>query len=271
MELWESFLLGLIQGITEFLPISSSGHLVLGQYFLGLQNDGGITYEIVVHFGSLVSIVIYYRNDVFQLLKTAFGIITKPGVIMKPSSMTKDQQLVGLILISMIPALLVGLLLKSTVESAFESPVWVSVMLLVTGTLLLSTKFVSKGADGIRLKHAIGMGLAQAVAILPGISRSGSTIAIGQHLGLSREECARFSFLMVIPVIAGAMILELGELGATGVQPDAAVLLMGFLTSAISGFFALSVLIHVIKKFGIQWFAVYCYVVGAFSLWYFLG
>ncbi len=271
MELWESFLLGLIQGITEFLPISSSGHLVLGQYFLGLKNDGGITYEIVVHFGSLVSIMFYYRNDVLQLVKTTFGILAKPATVLKPSSMTKDQQLVGFILISMIPALLVGLLLKSRVETAFESPLWVSVMLLVTGTLLLSTKFIGKGAEGIRAKHAIGMGLAQAVAILPGISRSGSTIAIGQHLGLSREECARFSFLMVIPVIAGAMILELGELSTATLQANAAVLVTGFLTSAISGFFALSLLIHVIKKFGIQWFAGYCYALGAFSLWYFLG
>jgi len=270
MELWESFLLGLIQGITEFLPVSSSGHLVLGQHFLGMNNDGGITFEIVVHFGSLVSIVLYYRNDVLGLVKSAIGLIRSPKIVLKPSAMSPDQQLVGLILISMIPALVVGLLLKSTIESAFESPVWVSAMLLVTGTLLLSTKFVKKGAHSIGTKHAVGMGLAQAVAILPGISRSGSTIAIGQHLGLSREECARFSFLMVIPVIAGAMILELGELGSSGASVDLPILLTGFLTSAISGFFALKFLIHVIKKFGIQWFAVYCYALGSFSLWYFL-
>jgi len=271
MELWESFLLGLIQGITEFLPISSSGHLVLGQHFLGLQNDGGITFEIVVHFGSLVSIVLYYRKDVIQLMYSAFSIAVKPRLLLNPSQMSADQQLVGLILISMIPALLVGLFLKSSIETAFESPVWVSAMLLVTGTLLLSTKFVKKGTKGIGLKHAIGMGLAQAVAILPGISRSGSTIAMGQHLGLTREECARFSFLMVIPVIAGAMILELSELGNSGASVDVPVLMTGFLTSAISGFFALSFLIHIIKKFGIQWFAIYCYLVGSFSLWYFLA
>ena len=271
MELWESFLLGLIQGITEFLPISSSGHLVLGQHFLGLENDGGITFEIVVHFGSLVSIVLYYRSEVLQLVKSAFSLLKNPSVLLRPSEMTTDQKVVGFILVSMIPALIVGLLLKSTIESAFESPVWVSTMLLVTGTLLLSTKFVKKGVDGISLKHAVGMGIAQAVAILPGISRSGSTIAIGQHLGLSREECAKFSFLMVIPVIAGAMILELGELGSSGVSVDMAVLLTGFFTSAISGFFALSFLIHVIKKFGIQWFAIYCYALGLFSLWYFLA
>jgi undecaprenyl-diphosphatase len=271
MDLWESFLLGLIQGITEFLPISSSGHLVLGQYFLGLQNDGGITYEIVVHFGSLVSITVYYRKEVLELLRSGIGMLIKPGIFLTPSSMTKDQQLVGFILISMIPALLVGLLLKSTIEGAFESPVWVSAMLLVTGVLLLSTKFVKKGSGGVGLKHAVGMGLAQAVAILPGISRSGSTIAIGQHLGLNREECARFSFLMVLPVIAGAMILELGDIGSSGMSVDVPVLVTGFLTSAISGYFALSFLIHVIKKFGIQWFAVYCFGLGIFSLWYFLG
>jgi undecaprenyl-diphosphatase len=271
MELWESFLLGLIQGITEFLPISSSGHLVLGQHFLGLQNDGGITYEIVVHFGSLVSIVIYYRKEVMQLIYSAFGMLAKPRLLLKPSELSVDQQLVGLILISMIPALLVGLFLKSSIESAFESPVWVSAMLLVTGTLLLSTKFAKKGTEAVGIKHAIGMGLAQAVAILPGISRAGSTIAIGQHLGFKKEDCARFSFLMVIPVIAGAMILELSELGSSGASVDVPVLVTGFLTSAVSGIIALSFLIHVIKNFGIHWFAIYCYALGLFGLWYFLA
>lgn len=271
MDLWESFLLGLIQGITEFLPISSSGHLVLGQYFLGLQNNGGITYEIVVHFGSLVSIVLFYRKDVVQLVMSAVTMLAKPMLLFSPSKLPKDQLLVYLILISMIPALLVGLFLKSSIETAFESPVWVSVMLLVTGTLLLSTKLATPEQNVIGSKHAIGMGLAQAVAILPGISRSGSTIAIGQHLGLSREECARFSFLMVIPVIAGAMILELGELGTNGVAVDVSVLMVGFITSAVSGFFALTFLIKVIKRFGIHWFAMYCYGLGLFCLWYFLS
>jgi len=270
MELWESFLLGLIQGITEFLPISSSGHLVLGQYFLGLQNNGGITYEIVVHFGSLVSIVLFYRKDVAQLIGSAFALLAKPLLLLSPLKLPKDQLLVFLILISMVPALLVGLFLKSSIESAFESPVWVSVMLLVTGTLLISTKFAPLGRDTLGTKHAFGMGLAQAIAILPGISRSGSTIAIGQHLGLSREECARFSFLMVIPVIAGAMILEMGEIGSSGVAVDIPVLLVGFVTSAVSGYFALSFLIQVIKRFGIHWFALYCYALGLFCLWYFL-
>jgi len=270
MDLWESFLLGLIQGITEFLPISSSGHLVLGQHFLGIQNDGGITFEIVVHFGSLVSIVLYYRKDVLALIMSALELVMKPSVFLNPAEMSKDQLLVGYILISMIPALLVGLLLKSSIESAFESPVWVSSMLLVTGILLLSTKFAKKGTNTIGVKHAIGMGFAQAVAILPGISRSGSTIAVGQLLGLSRDECARFSFLMVIPVIAGAMILEIAELGNAGVSVDVPILAVGFLSSAISGFFALTFLIHFIKKFGIQWFSAYCFAFGSISLWYFL-
>lgn len=270
MDLWESFLLGLIQGITEFLPISSSGHLVLGQYFLGLENNGGITYEIVVHFGSLVSIVAFYRNDIGQLIRNTFELLAKPSVLASPTKLPKEQQLVYLILVSMIPALLVGLFLKSSIESAFESPVWVSAMLFVTGTLLLSTKLASPGRESLGFKHAVGMGLAQAVAILPGISRSGSTIAIGQHLGLSREDGARFSFLMVIPVIAGAMILELGDIGSSGALVDIPVLLIGFITSAVSGYVALSFLIQVIKRFGIHWFALYCYGLGLFCLWYFL-
>lgn len=271
MDLWESFLLGLIQGITEFLPISSSGHLVLGQHFLGIQDDGGITFEIVVHFGTLVSIVLYYRKDVLALIMSAVELVMKPSVFLNPADMSKEQLLVGYILVSMIPALLVGILLKSTIESVFESPMWVSAMLLVTGIILLSTTFAKKSTNTIGIKHVYGMGFAQAVAILPGISRSGSTIAVGQLLGLSREECARFSFLMVILVIAGAMILEIAELGTVGVSVDVTALVVGFFTSAISGYFALTFLIHVIKKFGIQWFSAYCFALGSISLWYFLS
>lgn len=271
MDLWESLILGLIQGLTEFLPISSSGHLVLMQYILGLDHDKGITFEIVVHGGTLLSILIYYRSEIAELFKSAFTLLRSPSLIGNFSKQDDGQRLVLFILLSMIPALLVGLFLKSYIETAFESPIWVCFMLLVTGTLLFSTRFIKESSKIITFKHALGMGLAQAIAILPGISRSGSTIAMGQHLGLNRDQSARFSFLMVIPVIAGAMILELKDIGDANEVVDWGVMLAGFVAAAISGYFALSVLIQVVKRYGIHVFAVYCWLVGIIGLWYFLG
>lgn len=265
MDLWDSFLLGLIQGITEFLPISSSGHLVLAQALLGVESDHGITFEVVVHFGSLCSILVFYRAEVFGLIKGALSLLRHP---LKPEP---EERLVLMVLASMVPALVVGLLLKDHIESAFDSPVWVCCMLIVTGFVLFSSRFAPNGTRQLTYRSAIGMGLAQAVAILPGISRSGSTITAGQHLGLSREESARFSFLMVIPVIAGAMVLELGDIGTAAPGHSWTVLLVGFLTSALSGYYALSFLIHLVKRRGIQMFAWYCWLIGGGCLWYFLS
>lgn len=169
----------------------------------------------------------------------------------------------------MIPALLVGVFLKSYIEVAFESPFWVSSMLIITGMILFSTKFIKSGTKNLDPFRAAGIGLAQAIAILPGISRSGSTIAMAQHLGLSRDESARFSFLMVIPVIAGAMLLELLDLSKSQLSLDVLPLLVGFFSSAISGYLALVFLIKVIKRFGIHWFAFYCWGIGLLGLWYF--
>jgi len=271
MDLWESLLLGLIQGLTEFLPISSSGHLVLMQYILGLDHDKGITFEIVVHGGTLLSILIYYRAEITELIKSAFTLLRSPSLIGNIRKLDEGQRLVLFILISMIPALLVGLFLKSYIETAFESPVWVCFMLLVTGTLLFSTRYVKESTSKITTKHAIGMGIAQAIAILPGISRSGSTIAMGQHLGLNRDQSARFSFLMLIPVIAGAMILELKDIGKANEVIDWGILFAGFVAAAVSGYAALALLLHVVKRYGVHVFAGYCWFVGIIGLWYFLG
>jgi undecaprenyl-diphosphatase len=274
MELWEAFLLGIIQGITEFLPISSSGHLVLMQSLLGFQSTEGITFEIVVHFGSLVSILIVYRSDLKMLLKAALGLLARPQqmftVARSYDAPHEAQRWVLFVLVSMLPAVVIGLLFKSSIEVAFKSPIWVSWMLLATGTMLFSTRTLKPSATPLRLRHAIGMGLAQAVAILPGVSRSGSTISAGLQLGLDREQAARFSFLMVIPVILGAMGYEaLGLLEA--VEPlDLAVLFTGFVSSLLMGWLSLTFLIQVIKRYGIHWFAYYCWAVGLVGLWYFI-
>lgn len=270
MELIDSFLLGLIQGLTEFLPVSSSGHLVLGSALLGGEIDKSITFEVVVHFGTLCSIVVYYREKLWEMTRSAWNLVAGPGTVSEKSASDPNIYLIGLILLSMIPALIVGLTLKDWIEDVFLNPLMVSFMLLVTGTILWSTRFCDSFTNSVRPGSAFAIGVAQAIAVLPGISRSGSTISLGLWLGIKREEVANFSFLMVLPVIAGAMLFEVKEMIEVGVPMDAgAGLLIGFLTAFVSGYFALKYLIIMLKTKGIHPFAYYCWALGGVGLLWF--
>lgn len=267
MDILQSFLLGLIQGLTEFLPISSSGHLALGRFFLGADTEVGITFEVVVHFGTLCSIVIYYKKELADLIRAGFSFLGAPA-------QKKDDpqvKIILFILVSMIPALIVGFTLKDYVEEIFMTPVLVCGMLIVTGVILFLTKFAKDPEGEVTLGKSFVIGLAQAFAMIPGISRSGSTISTALYLGIKREDAANFSFLMVIPVIAGAMLLQIKEMIEIGVS-DAQVLslVVGFLTSFISGYYALKYLIIILKKKGFHYFAYYCWIVGGAGLAYFL-
>jgi len=270
MELIDSFLLGLIQGLTEFLPISSSGHLVLGEALIGDNLDKSITFEVVVHFGTLCSIVIYYRKKLADMLTSLWQLVKSPSQAKELYERDDNVKLSGFILLSMIPALIVGLTLKDQIENIFLNPLMVSFMLLVTGTILFITRFRMDFPNRIGYGNAFGIGLAQAFAILPGISRSGSTISLGLYLGVKREEVANFSFLMVIPVIAGAMLFEVKDMIELGIPFDDALgLLVGFFAAFISGYFALKYLIIMLQNRGIHPFAWYCWAVGLIGLYYF--
>jgi len=215
-----------------------------------------------------------YRSDLRVLLSEALGLLQGPkqlfSLLSSNDASHDSQRWVMFIVISMIPAVIVGVLFKSSIEVAFKSPVWVSWMLLATGAMLFSTRTINHASTRLRLRHALGMGLAQAVAILPGISRSGSTISAGLQLGLDREQAARFSFLMVIPVILGAMGYEALSLLETTESINLPVLFTGFFSSLIMGWICLTFLIQVIKRYGIHWFAYYCWAVGLLGLWYFV-
>ena len=270
MEIIDSFLLGLIQGLTEFLPISSSGHLVLGEALLGGKMDKSITFEVVVHFGTLCSILIYYRKKIQDILSSLWDLLLHPNQFSNKVSTDSNIKLSGFILLSMIPALVVGLTMKEMIENVFLNPFTVSIMLLVTGIILFSTRFRDQFTNNVSTGSAFGIGLAQALAIMPGISRSGATISFGLYLGIDRKEVANFSFLMVIPVIAGAMLLEVKTMIAMGIPMTAFWdLLIGFLTSFISGYFALKYLIIILSNKGIHPFAWYCWAVGVAGLIYF--
>ncbi len=281
MDLIEAFILGVLQGITEFLPISSSGHLVLGKILLGSEVESGITYEVVVHFGTLVSIMYYYRTELGRLFFSGVHFLLNPA----KEKENKDVYFLGMILISIIPAFIVGFTLKDQVEAIFSNPLLVSLMLLFTGVLLFSTKFVPNriqendsfhaaaavGEAPIGIAKSFAIGLAQAFAMIPGISRSGSTITMALWLGVDRETAANFSFIMVIPVIGGAMLLQVLDLLEVGIQGAALqVLVVGFLSSAISGYFALKYLIIILKKSGFYLFSFYCWAVGLLGVWLFM-
>lgn len=270
MEIIDSFLLGLIQGLTEFLPVSSSGHLVLGKALMSNNLEKGITFEVVVHFGTLCSILIYYREELTEIVKSLIGWAASPGEFRGKMEVDPNIKLSGYILLSMIPAVVVGLTLKDQIEELFLNPVTVSFMLIVTGSMLFATKFRVHFPKRVNARKSFAIGLAQAFAILPGISRSGSTISLALYLGVKREEAANFSFLMVIPVIAGAMAMQLLEIAEAGMRFEAVMdLVVGFLTAFISGYFALKYLIVLLKTKGIHPFAWYCWAVGGLGLFYF--
>lgn len=270
MELLESILLGILQGVTEFLPVSSSGHLVLAQELLNRNLDQGITFEIVVHFGSFFSILIYFWSRLISILKNFFIYISRPALYVSEWKNNYDARISVYILLSMIPAGVVGFTLRSNLESAFSSPVLVSGMLLVTGSILFLNKFITPKEGKVTPKNALIMGIAQAFAMIPGISRSGTTITTGVLLGMKRDDVADFSFLMLLPVIAGAMLLEVMELLETGGSDMAALsLLAAFFASLISGYYSLKFLLKLFKQKGLHYFAYYCWTVGILGIIYF--
>lgn len=270
MDLIQSILLGILQGITEFLPVSSSGHLALARALIGKNLQPGITFEIVVHFGSFCSIVVYYRKMIGEIISDFFCSITPKGLKTGRYKSDPNTLLVFFILISMIPAMIVGFTLKDPIEELFLNPFFVSLMLIVTGILLFLTRFVKNPEKEMNGWRAILMGIAQSLAVIPGISRAGSTISTGLYFGINRNIAATFSFLMVLPVLAGAMILEIKDVLEIGLDSVSfGGLSAGFFASFISGYVALSYLIKLLKREKFHYFAYYCWAVGIGGVIYF--
>ena len=271
MDLLQALLLGILQGITEFLPVSSSGHLALARALLGRELMPGITFEIVVHFGSFCSIVVYFRARIAEIIRDLFASFRPKGIKSGRYLHDENTRYSMIILLSMIPAMIVGFTLKDPIEELFLNPVVVSCMLLVTGTLLFSTRFVKNPQKKVDAKRGLLMGIAQSLAIIPGISRSGSTISVGLFSGMNRDSVANFSFLMVLPVLAGAMLLELLEIFEHGIEYAAVIaLVVGFFASFLSGYFALKYLIILLKREKFHYFSYYCWAVGVAGLIYFI-
>lgn len=261
-----AMLLGIVQGLTEFLPISSSGHLVLAQHILNV-NPPAITLEIFLHFGTLLAILLVFRADVLQILKSTAGLLRTSG---KPKREDPFLRLLGLLLLGTIPVAVVGIVFKDRIENFFEAPRVVAGMLIVTGIILASTNKIRMGRRGVKklnIKDGIGIGLAQAIALIPGISRSGTTIAAGLFRGLTRSVAVRFSFLLAIPAILGATIVGLKDVSSLSIG-NARALAVGTLTAFISGLIALKILLAVVQRGRLGVFAYYCWALGLIALIY---
>jgi undecaprenyl-diphosphatase len=258
LHLLEAILLGVVQGLTEFLPVSSSGHLLLAQYFLGLNQDRfGLPFDVALHLGTLVAVVSFFWRDLIRMARAFVRSLSPRGRDLADP----DQRLAYLILASTIPAAVIGYFLEGFFETTVRSP-WVVVFnLVVVGILFIVGEAVgsrSRRADKLGFPEAVGIGLAQAAALVPGVSRSGATITLGLFLGLRREEAARFSFLMSVPIIAGAGALQLARVASEGMDARSVVIFgAGFVSSAVVGYMAIKFFLRFIVHHSLRAFAYY--------------
>jgi len=266
MSWWEALVLGIIQGLTEFLPVSSSGHLEIGQALFGTAGEENLTFAIVVHTATVLATIVVLWREILQLLKGTFCTL----------QWNQEKDYVAKIIVSMIPVFVVGMFFKDEVEAFFGNGLLlVGICLLVTACLLyfsewLSKRMASKGKEGhdVTYRDAFLIGMAQMCAVLPGLSRSGTTIATGLLCGVKKESVAQFSFLMVLVPILGEAFLDLldmlkGEMTTSlGLVP----LLTGFVASFLTGCFACKFMLNIVRKQKLVYFAVYCLCAGAFAI-----
>ncbi|MGD8398871.1 MAG: undecaprenyl-diphosphatase UppP [Anaerolineae bacterium] len=269
MSLLQAIILGIVQGATEFVPVSSSGHLVLVPWFLGWESPG-LVFDTMLHMGTLLAVLAYFWRDWWRLISAWLR-----GLVRRDWS-DPDARLAWLLLAGTVPAAVIGFLFEDFFESLFAAPAWVSFFLLVTAALLAASEWLGRRAreiDGLRWPDAVVIGLGQAAAIAPGISRSGATIAAGLGRGLARAAAARFSFLLATPIILGAGVFKMTDLlAAPDPLAQAPVLVAGFVAAAISGYACIWGLLRYLQRGRLYPFAVYCTVLGLTGLlWALLG
>ena len=280
MEWFEAVLLGLVQGLTEFLPVSSSGHLVIGRELLGVEASGDLAFEVIVHCATVLSTVVVFRTQLRDIIVGFFGGLKDIRLKKDGGRLTlvcNDQtDYILKIGLSMVPIFIVGVFFKDHVEALFGSLTGVGIALLVTAVLLFFSDMASSGTlrlrksdapseyrNGISYWQAFAVGLGQAFAVAPGLSRSGTTISTGLICGVRRDVMAQFSFLMVLVPILGETFLEIVGGGFAESSVGVLPLLLGFVSSFVSGLFACKVMIALVKKARLSWFALYCLLAAA--------
>ncbi|PSQ97635.1 MAG: undecaprenyl-diphosphate phosphatase [Bacteroidetes bacterium SW_9_63_38] len=268
MTWWEALLLGLVQGITEFVPVSSSGHLVLSQHLLGLGTDqADITFEVFVHFGTVLSIVTVYGRDVGNLVREAWQGLRAPRSVPTRYRENDTFRMGVFILLTLIPTGIVYVLFKAPLEATFGSPRLTCAMLLVTGVLLLLTRLRTSPEGPLTPLKAVAVGVGQSVAMVPGISRSGATICAALYQNVTPERAANFSFLMLLPVVLGATVIKSVELAEKGLGTGWGPLLVGTVAAYGAGIAAIYVVLDFVRRGNLQYFAYYCFAVGGLGLW----
>ncbi|MBU4487007.1 MAG: undecaprenyl-diphosphate phosphatase [Candidatus Delongbacteria bacterium] len=273
VEAIQAIILGLFQGLTEFLPVSSSGHLAILHKVLGFETESNLFFDVILHLGTLIAVVLFYRNSIIDIIKGGmFGIksiLSKKGI--KESFFSSaDSKLFSLIIIGSIPTAIIGLTFKDFFEGLADNLLYVGLALLTTAVLLVLFELKKKSFKKINEMSAadsIIIGIVQGIAIIPGISRSGSTISTAKLLGIDKETAAQFSFLLSLPAISGAFLLSMKDAIKEGFVYEHYILL-GFITAVITGYFSLKLLIWMIKKSNMYFFAIYCLILAVFAMSY---
>ncbi|WP_294967347.1 undecaprenyl-diphosphate phosphatase [uncultured Methanosphaera sp.] len=269
LDIISAIILGAVQGISEFLPISSSGHLVIVPHLLGVET--GLAFDVILHVGTLVAIFTFFWKDIINIIK---GFIVSIINLTEGFDKFKDglrrvpeERFAWLIIIATIPTGIMGLLFDKAVETIFRGTVFVGLFLIITGIILYYSERHSSGnitEKDMSFKQAITIGICQGIAVLPGISRSGATIASGLCLGLNREYAARYSFLLSVPAVVGAAVFKVKDMAT--IDATTTVLVAGFLSSVIFGYLSIKLLMKMIEGWSLDIFAYYCWIVGILTL-----
>lgn len=260
MDYTTAIILGIIQGLTEFLPVSSSGHLIIAQSLMPNFEQPGMLYDVLLHGATLGAVFVYFRHRIFELMISPLGLINNDYKVIY----FENKRFFWGIIIATIPTGIIGLSLEHSVEGMFNTPSFVGYFLIITSVLLLlSDRFF--GTKQIGLLSAFIIGIVQGIAVLPGISRAGSTTAAGLFLGIKRQEMGEFTFLMSIPAIIGAIILQSRHLGDVP-SSEIPMYIAGMVAAFITGFFAIGIMVYFIKRANLRLFALYCLIVGIISI-----
>ena len=269
LDILSAIILGAVQGISEFLPISSSGHLVLVPALLGIET--GLAFDTILHIGTLVAIFTFFWKDIINLIKgfilSIIDLTEGVDIFKRELHRVPEKRFAWLIIVGTIPTGIMGILLKDAIETIFRGTLFVGIFLLVTAAVLYYSERHSSGQitqKDMSFKQALIVGICQGLAVFPGISRSGSTIASGLCLGLNREYAARYSFLLSIPAVIGAGLIQIKDIAI--LDASVSVLLAGFISSVIFGYLSIKLLMKMIKGWSLDIFAYYCTIIGIITI-----
>jgi undecaprenyl-diphosphatase len=262
LNVFDAILLAVLQGLTEFLPVSSSGHLVLAQQLLNIHNPQIVSFDVFVHFGTLISVVIVFRKDILEMLYSIFKAVSTLQLKNEYDSKEYFRLSIAVILGS-IPAGVIGVLFRRQIQETFSDPKFAAMNIVITGLILFLTRLAKpEKRKKVGILSSLVIGIAQAIAILPGISRSGSTMSVALYLKITPVQAARFSFLLSVPVIAGAALLEICQFAQHGTTLGFLPILLGVVISACAGYVAIKLLLKIMEKGKFSLFSFYCLAIG---------